>query len=205
LPVGRGSRIGPAAQAAGQAPAVRPRRRPGIPGHHGTRQDGLPGAAHLCPVRGRLGHRHSVLRHGLRARPHHDRPDDSRGDAARPPAHLRVADRRAGAASHYRLARARPGRPRAPGLHRWTQQYRASETEKIESMERLIPWLPAHIPPGDETALVHGDFRLGNVIIHPTEPRVVAVLDWELSTLGHPLADLAYYCLPYRFTREWEG
>ena len=72
-------------------------------------------------------------------------------------------------------------------------------------MERLIPWLPEHIPAGDEATLVHGDFRLGNVIIHPTEPRVVAVLDWELSTLGHPLADLAYFCLPYRFTREWEG
>ncbi len=99
----------------------------------------------------------------------------------------------------------RPGNYFARQIHRWTQQYRASETEKIESMERLIPWLPAHIPAGDETALVHGDFRLGNVIIHPTEPRVVAVLDWELSTLGHPLADLAYYCLPYRFTREWEG
>ncbi len=82
----------------------------------------------------------------------------------------------------------RPGNYFARQIHRWTQQYRASETEKIESMERLIPWLPAHIPAGDETALVHGDFRLGNVIIHPTEPRVVAVLDWELSTLGHPLA-----------------
>jgi len=99
----------------------------------------------------------------------------------------------------------RPGNYFARQIHRWTQQYRASETEKIESMERLIPWLPEHIPAGDETTLVHGDFRLGNVIIHPTEPRVVAVLDWELSTLGHPLADLAYFCLPYRFTREWEG
>ena len=99
----------------------------------------------------------------------------------------------------------RPGNYFARQIHRWTQQYRASETEKIESMERLIPWLPEHIPAGDETTLVHGDFRLGNVIIHPTEPRVVAVLDWELSTLGHPLADLAYFCLPFRFTREWEG
>ncbi len=90
-------------------------------------------------------------------------------------------------------------------IHRWTQQYRASETEKIEAMERLIAWLPAHLPADDETTLVHGDFRLGNTIIHPTEPRVAAVLDWELSTLGHPLADLAYNCLPYRFTPEWEG
>src|SRR5258705_12256910 len=72
-------------------------------------------------------------------------------------------------------------------------------------MARLIPWLPAHIPPGDETALVHGDFRLGNVVMHPTEPRVVAVLDWELSTLGHPLADLAYNAMPYRLGMEWDG
>ncbi len=100
----------------------------------------------------------------------------------------------------------RPGNYFVRQLHRWTQQYRASETEKIESMERLIPWLPEHIPPGDETALVHGDFRLGNVIIHPTEPRVVAVLDWELSTLGHPLADLAYNCAwTYRVTGELDG
>ncbi len=99
----------------------------------------------------------------------------------------------------------RPGNYFARQIHRWTQQYRASETEKIEAMERLITWLPEHIPASDEVALVHGDFRLGNVIVHPTEPRVAAVLDWELSTLGHPLADLAYNCLPYRFTREWEG
>lgn len=99
----------------------------------------------------------------------------------------------------------RPGNYFARQIHRWTQQYRASETEKIEAMERLIAWMPEHVPAGDETTLVHGDYRLGNVIIHPTEPRVAAVLDWELSTLGHPLADLAYNCLPYRFTREWEG
>jgi len=99
----------------------------------------------------------------------------------------------------------RPGNYFARQIHRWTQQYRASETEKIEAMERLIAWMPEHVPAGDDVALVHGDYRLGNTIIHPTEPRVAAVLDWELSTLGHPLADLAYTCLPYRFTREWEG
>ena len=99
----------------------------------------------------------------------------------------------------------RPGNYFARQIHRWTQQYRASETEKIEAMERLIAWMPEHIPAGDEVALVHGDFRLGNVIIHPTEPRVAAVLDWELSTLGHALGDLGYNCLPWRFTREWEG
>lgn len=92
----------------------------------------------------------------------------------------------------------RPGNYFARQIERWTKQYRASETERIEAMERLIAWLPARIPADDETTLVHGDYRPGNMIIHSTEPRVVAVLDWELSTLGHPLADLAYNCIPYR-------
>ena len=65
-------------------------------------------------------------------------------------------------------------------------------------MERLIEWLPAHVPADDQTTIVHGDYRSGNMLMHPTEPRIVAVLDWELSTLGHPLADLAYHCMPYR-------
>jgi aminoglycoside phosphotransferase (APT) family kinase protein len=65
-------------------------------------------------------------------------------------------------------------------------------------MDRLIEWLPAHIPAGDETSIVHGDFRCDNIIFHPTEPRVLAVLDWELSTLGHPLADFAYHAMMYR-------
>ena len=90
-------------------------------------------------------------------------------------------------------------------IARWSSQYDLARTEHIEAMENLKEWLPANIPPGDETRINHGDYRLGNTIVHPTEPRIVAVLDWELSTLGHPLADLAYFCLPYRFTREWEG
>lgn len=86
-------------------------------------------------------------------------------------------------------------------IYRWSEQYRASETEKIEAMERLMEWLPTHVPEADETTIVHGDYRLGNLIIHPTEPRIAAVLDWELCTLGHPLADLAYNCLPFRLPR----
>lgn len=85
-------------------------------------------------------------------------------------------------------------------IDRWTKQYRASETEKIEAMDNLIAWLPQHIPAGDETRIVHGDYRIDNVIYHPTEPRILAVLDWELSTLGHPLADFAYHCMTWRFT-----
>jgi len=88
----------------------------------------------------------------------------------------------------------RPGNYIARQVDRWTKQYRASETQKIEAMDNLIAWLPSHIPPGDETTIVHGDYRLDNTIFHPTEPRILAVLDWELSTLGHPLADFAYHC-----------
>ena len=79
----------------------------------------------------------------------------------------------------------------------WTRQYLASETEPIDSIHQLIQWLPQNIPDDDTTTLVHGDFRLDNMIFHPTQPRVIALLDWELSTLGHPLADLAYNCMGY--------
>ncbi len=81
---------------------------------------------------------------------------------------------------------------------RWTRQYRAAETETIDAVDRLIAWLPDHIPAQDETRIVHGDFRIDNVVFHPTEPRILAVLDWELSTLGHPLADFAYHCMAWR-------
>jgi aminoglycoside phosphotransferase (APT) family kinase protein len=99
----------------------------------------------------------------------------------------------------------RPGNYFARQIHRWITQYRASETERIESMERLIDWLPAHVPAADETTVVHGDYRPGNMIVHETEPRVAAVLDWELSTLGHPLADLGYNCIPYHLGSDLDG
>ncbi|MDB5396401.1 MAG: aminoglycoside phosphotransferase [Rhodospirillales bacterium] len=92
----------------------------------------------------------------------------------------------------------KPGNYFARQIARWIKQYRASETRLIPSMENLIAWLPENIPPGDETSLVHGDFRLDNMIFHATEPRVIAVLDWELSTLGHPLADFAYHVMAWR-------
>jgi aminoglycoside phosphotransferase (APT) family kinase protein len=82
-------------------------------------------------------------------------------------------------------------------IERWTRQYQASPAERIPAMERLAEWLPQHIPPGEETSLVHGDYRLDNLIFHPAEVRILAVLDWELSTLGHPLADLAYHCMTW--------
>jgi aminoglycoside phosphotransferase (APT) family kinase protein len=91
----------------------------------------------------------------------------------------------------------RPGNYLARQIDRWTKQYRASETERVPEMDRLIEWLPGAIPPGDETAVVHGDYRLDNLIFDPTEPRILAILDWELATLGHPLADFSYHCMSW--------
>ena len=91
----------------------------------------------------------------------------------------------------------RPGNYFARQIGRWVKQYQASETDIIEPMNRLIEWLPGHIPAGEETTIVHGDYRMDNLIFHPTEPRVLAVLDWELSTLGHPLADFSYHCMSW--------
>ena len=100
------------------------------------------------------------------------------------------------------------GRPQnyvARQIDRWSRQYRASDVGEVPDMERLMAWLPSRVPAEDETAVAHGDYRLGNLIFHPEEPRVVAVLDWELSTLGHPLADLAYNCIPWRLPVAMEG
>jgi len=82
-------------------------------------------------------------------------------------------------------------------ISRWASQYRASVEEPCTVMDELIEWLTDHIPANDETAIVHGDFRIDNLIFHPTEPRILAILDWELSTLGHPLSDFAYSCMLY--------
>jgi len=91
----------------------------------------------------------------------------------------------------------RPGNYYARQISRWSKQYLASKTEEVAAMDRLMEWLPANIPETDETVVVHGDYRPGNVLIHPSEPRIAAVLDWELSTLGHPLADLGYVCMDF--------
>ncbi|MEY2685896.1 MAG: hypothetical protein RL375_94, partial [Pseudomonadota bacterium] len=95
----------------------------------------------------------------------------------------------------------KPGNYFERQIGRWSKQYLASITDPIAEMEQLIAWLPDHIPPGARDAsrvsIVHGDYRLDNLMFHPTEPRVLAVLDWELSTLGHPLADFSYHCMAW--------
>jgi aminoglycoside phosphotransferase (APT) family kinase protein len=96
----------------------------------------------------------------------------------------------------------RPGAFLERQLARWIKQYRATETERIDAMDRMIEWLPRNIPPAGETRIVHGDFRLDNIIMHPTEPRVAAVLDWELSTLGDPVVDFAYHAMSWRIAPE---
>jgi aminoglycoside phosphotransferase (APT) family kinase protein len=92
----------------------------------------------------------------------------------------------------------KPGNYYQRQIGRWSRQWELSKRRDLPELTRLLAWLPANIPAGDTTAISHGDFRIGNLMFHPTEPRVVGVLDWELSTLGHPLADLAYSALAWR-------
>ncbi len=87
-------------------------------------------------------------------------------------------------------------------LTRWRGQYEAAKTEELPAMDQLMHWLGTHMPERDETAIAHGDFRLGNMMMAPNEPVIIAVLDWELATLGHPLADLAYCCMPFHLPRN---
>ena len=96
----------------------------------------------------------------------------------------------------------RPGNYMARQIARWSRQYQASETEKQAAMDRLIEWLPRHLPPEGASRIVHGDYRIDNLIFHPTLPRVIGVLDWELSTIGDPLADFAYHAMAWRVTPE---
>ena len=109
---------------------------------------------------------------------------------------LHTVDVKAQGLEHY----GKPGNYFERQIGRWSKQYLASITQPIPEMDRLIDWLPAHMPASartDLTSIVHGDFRLDNLMFHPTEPRVLAVLDWELSTLGHPLADFSYHCMSW--------
>ena len=99
----------------------------------------------------------------------------------------------------------RSGQYIARQVSRWSRQYAELKTDDIPAMDKLSQWLPENIPADDPTTIVHGDYRLGNLIVHPTEPRIVAVLDWELSTLGHPLCDIAYNCLGYHLTEPPHG
>ncbi len=99
----------------------------------------------------------------------------------------------------------RPGGYFQRQLRRWTQQWALSRTRENPAIDELLAWLPAHLPPDDETVLTHGDFKLNNLLFHPSEPRVVAVLDWELSTLGHPMADLAFNTVTWRTLPEEFG
>jgi len=100
----------------------------------------------------------------------------------------------------------KPGNYFARQITRWSRQCRESTLPVNAAMQQLMAWLPEHVPAGDETTLVHGDYRLDNLVFHPTEARVLGVLDWELSTLGHPLADLSYQCMAWRIAPAlWRG
>lgn len=100
----------------------------------------------------------------------------------------------------------RPGNYFARQIARWTAQWQAADSGQIPELDRLAEWLPANLPPEDgERRIAHGDFRMGNMLFHPGEPRVVAILDWELATIGHPLADLGFCCIAWHSTADEYG
>jgi acyl-CoA dehydrogenase len=100
----------------------------------------------------------------------------------------------------------KPGNYFGRQIARWSRQYKEANTEDIPALHALIEWLPANIPVGEQTSIVHGDYRLDNLVLHPTEPRAIGLLDWELATLGHPLADFAYHCMSWHIPASlWRG
>ena len=100
----------------------------------------------------------------------------------------------------------KPGNYFQRQIARWSRQYLEANTENIASLHALIEWLPQNIPAGDQTSIVHGDYRLDNLVLHPTEPRAIGLLDWELATLGHPMADFAYHCMSWHIPATlWRG
>ena len=120
-------------------------------------------------------------------------------DFARVLAALHTVDHEAvGLAKH-----GRPGNYFARQIDRWSKQYVAAKTDDIPEMDELMRWMPANVPDWEEISVIHGDYRVGNVLVHPTEPKVVAVLDWEISTLGHALGDLSYHCA-YAYHAEFD-
>jgi len=124
------------------------------------------------------------------------------GDMNRVIAALHAVDVDAAGLASY----GKPGNYFARQVTRWSRQCEASPLPLPPAMRSLMEWLPGNIPPGDETSVVHGDYRMDNLVFHPTEPRVIAVLDWELSTLGHPLADFSYQCMGWHIPASlWRG
>ncbi len=99
----------------------------------------------------------------------------------------------------------KPGNYFERQIGRWSKQYEAAETSDIEEMNNLIKWLPTAIPSDDATSIVHGDYRFDNAIMHPSEPKTLAILDWELSTLGHPLADFTYFLMVWHMPKSVRG
>ncbi|WP_425409728.1 phosphotransferase family protein [Hyphococcus sp.] len=115
--------------------------------------------------------------------------------------HLHTVDYEAAGLGDY----GKPGNYFERQIGRWSKQYEAAETATIQEMNNLIKWLPTAIPADDATSIVHGDFRFDNAIMHPTEPKTLAILDWELSTLGHPLADFTYFLMVWHMPRSVRG
>ena len=133
-----------------------------------------------------------------------DSPEDRKhiySDMVRVLAALHTVDYEAAGLSNY----GKPGSYFVRQTGRWTKQYLAARTHEIPSMDNLIKWLPENMPSDDSTSIVHGDYQLYNMMYHETEPKCIAVLDWELSTLGNPLADLAYNCMKYHEHQDGDG